>query len=293
MNILVNYDADGHAAPKIMNGFVKAFRTLGHHVTDHPAGDPLGKSYEMIFGYSGCSVIKVDEKGTLLSDIFKARVVQYWADDISDVARLYRNSLILQSDLGCSEKWKALGVDNTYIPLASDCELFFPTGEKKDYDILMTGVPSEPRLEILRRLRTLNVRTAVFGQWEQQWKLQTEFHDLYRGCVRTMPELNSLYNRSKICIDISSPQNLNSANFTVFNAMATGTLLVTNYKSALEGLFGKDSPPFYKGTDCLDIVSKYLNDETLREKESAKQRQTVINGHTFAHRAAELFNLLK
>lgn len=293
MNILVNYDVNGHAAPKIMNGFVKAFRQMGHQVTDHPAGDTLGNSYDMIFGYSGCSIIKVDDKGTLLSDLLNALVVQYWADDIADVGRLYRNGLILQSDLGCSENWTALGVKNIYMPLAADPELFFPTGDSKEYDIVMTGVPSAPRLEILRKLKILNIKIAVFGQWEQHWKLQTEFHDLYRGCAGTIQELNALYNRSKICIDISSPQNLNSANFTVFNAMASGTLLITNYKSALKGLFGNAKPPFYNGTDCLELVSKYLNDDSLRETEAAKQRDTIIAGHTFLHRAAELFKIIQ
>jgi glycosyltransferase involved in cell wall biosynthesis len=165
--------------------------------------------------------------------------------------------------------------------LATDEELFFPMDVEKEYDVILTGIVSPPRVEVLRQLKGLKL--AVFGPWELGWKDYPEFHDIYKGCVETEAELNVLYNKSKVCIDASSPQNLNSANFTVFNAMASGCVLVSNYKPALDDLFGEEMPPTFK-EDCREVVEKFVNDPELAEKESDRQRQVILNGHTFGHR---------
>ena len=290
MNILVNY-TPGHAGPKIMKGFVNAFRRLGHFVTDRPQGDELQKSYDVILGYSGTSVIIVDEKnGLTLDAVLKACLIQYWADDVEDINKICRRGIIFQSDLGCSEKWNALGVSNIYLPLAADEKVFYPIEMGKRFDVILTGVPSAPRIEILKQLEGLNV--AVFGQWERGWEKYSEVKKYYYGCVASENELNELYNQSKICIDISSPQNLNSANFTVFNAMASGCLLITNYKTALDGLFGAEQVPSYTGS-CRSLIDKYLADEVLLKGESLRQRDVILSGHTFIHRVEDMLSILR
>jgi spore maturation protein CgeB len=163
-----------------------------------------------------------------------------------------------------------------------DEEIFFPVDTEKEFDVILTGVPSEPRLKALDELKGLDI--AIFGQWENCWDKYPRFKELYRGCAQTLEELNMLYNKSKVCIDVSTPQNLNSANFTVFNAMASGSVLVTNYKPALEELFGDSKPPFFKGS-CRKIVEKYVNDPLLAAEESARQGKTVKEKHTFLERA--------
>ncbi|OGV34799.1 MAG: hypothetical protein A2020_09770 [Lentisphaerae bacterium GWF2_45_14] len=281
MNVLINY-MPGHAGPKIMRGFVRAFRTLGHTVTELPAGEKLMDSYELIMGYSGSSIIKLGESAFTLAQFYNSRVAQYWADDIDDLSKVSRTGLILQSDLGCSEKWKAAGIKNTYLPLATDEKIFHPLDVEKIYDVVLTGIVSPPRMEVLRQLAGLNV--AVFGPWEHGWKDYPESASLYKGCLDTEEELNLLYNQSRICIDASSPQNLNSANFTVFNAMASGCVLITNEKPALDLLFGEAKPPVFK-EDCREVVMKYLDNSMLAREEALRQSGIILKGHTFIHRA--------
>ena len=282
MNILINY-MPGHAGPKIMKGFVRAFRRLGHAVTELPASEKMLDSYDFIMGYSGSSVIQLGKSPFPLAQLLNSRVVQYWADDMDDLSKVSRKGLILQSDLGCSEKWKAAGIENTYLPLAMDEKIFRPLDTEKIYDVVLTGIVSPPRVEVLRELAGLNV--AVFGPWEHGWKDYPEFVHLYKGCLATEEELNAIYNQSRICIDASSPQNLNSANFTVFNAMASGCVLVTNDKPALNLLFGDEAkPPVFTGS-CREVVMKYIEDKELAAGESLRQNKVVLEGHTFIHRA--------
>lgn len=273
----------GHAGPKIMKGFVRAFRRLGHIVTELPAKEALLDSYDIIMGYSGHAIISLGKVPFTLAHVFNSRVVQYWADDLADLSQISRTGLILQSDLGCSEKWKAAGVPNTYLPLATDETIFRPIETAKIYDVVLTGIVSPPRIKVLRELAGLNV--AVFGPWDSGWKDYPEFAHLYKGCAAAEEELNLIYNQSKICIDASSPQNLNSANFTVFNAMASGCVLITNDKPALDLLFGEEEkPPVFSG-DCREVVVKYLDDEELAKAESLRQNKIILEGHTFVHRA--------
>lgn len=282
MKILILY-MPGHAGPKIMKGFTRAFRRLGHTVTEYPNGEPMLDSYDILIGYSGSSIVPLGKSAATLAHLFNARVVQYWADDFSNLSEIFKIGLILQSDLGCSEKWKEAGIENTYLPLATDETIFKPVETQKIYDIVLTGIVSPPRVKVLRELAGLNV--AVFGPWEFGWKDYPEFAQLYKGCVATEEDLNTLYNQSKICIDASSPQNLNSANFTVFNAMASGCVLITNDKPALDLLFGADAkPPVFTG-NCRDVVMKYLEDEELAKAESLRQNKLIIEDHTFVHRA--------
>ena len=282
LNILINY-MPGHAGPKIMKGFVRAFKRLGHTVTELPAKEALLDSYDIFMGYSGQAVISLGKAPFTLAHVFNSYLVQYWADDLADLSQISRMGLILQSDLGCSEKWKAAGIENTYLPLATDEKIFHPIETEKIYDVVLTGIVSPPRVEVLRQLAGLNV--AVFGPWDPGWKDYPEFANLYKGCVATEEELNTIYNQSKICIDASSPQNLNSANFTVFNAMASGCVLVTNDKPALDLLFGGEAkPPVFSG-DCREVVMAYLEDEEFAKAESLRQRKIILEGHTFVHRA--------
>jgi hypothetical protein len=286
MNILVNY-SQGHAGPKIMRGFIKALRKKGHQVSDYFLKEPSFEDYDMILGYSGYAVLMMGDTRFNIAHFLDARLVQYWADDAENLDKLCWEGTIFQSDKGCSDRWNQQGLKNTYLPLATDEELFFPMDVEKEFDVILTGIVSPPRLEVLKQLEGLNV--AVFGPWEPGWKDCPEFHGIYKGCVATEAELNELYNKSKVCIDASSPQNLNSANFTVFNAMASGCVLVTNHKPALDDLFGEDQPPSFKG-NCRELVEKFVNDAELAQKESERQRKVILNGHTFSHRTQALLD---
>ncbi len=278
----------GHAGPKIMKGFVAAFRRMGHFVTDLGAKEPFLGAYDMIMGYSGQSVINMGEAGYNLAHFLNARLVQYWADDDEKLDSILREGVIFQSDKGCADKWNKCGIKNIYLPLCTDETLFFPMDLKKEYDVVITGLSSAPRLNALRQLEGLNV--AIFGPWTGFWEECPEYHKYYKGCLATEAELNEVYNKSKICLDVSNPQNLNSANFTLFNAMASGCALVTNYKPALEDLFGDKQPPSF-GDDCRSLIDKLLNDPELLNATAKQQRETIIGGHTFMHRAKQVLDI--
>lgn len=286
MNILVNY-LHGNAAPKIMGGFINGLRDLGHVVTDFPTDKRLTQSYDLLLGYSGCSVIELPDSPYTLAHAFGARLVQYWAHDTPDPDKVFREGTILQSDEGCWNRWRQLGIECGYLPLATDPFVFQAIDLSVKYDVVMTGLPSPDRVDALRRLAGLGV--GVFGPWQDGWEKHPEFEEYYQGYLASSAALNVAYNESLICLDASSPKNLNSANFTVFNAMASGCLLITNDKPILDVAFGDAKPPTY-ADDCRPIIDAYLEDPDLLRETALAQREEILRAHTFTIRARQLLD---
>jgi hypothetical protein len=174
---------------------------------------------------------------------------------------------------------------NTYLPLATDEQVFFPQALPKRFDVIITGNPAGRSGMVLEPLRGLKV--GLFGPWEGGWDRFPDWSDSYCGGISDSETLNRFYNQARICLDMSFDQNLDSANFIVFNAMASGCLLVTNDKPALHDLFQPGIVPAYTA-DFRPVIDRYLSDPGGFAAVAALQGQEILRSYTFMHRATEM-----
>jgi hypothetical protein len=113
--------------------------------------------------------------------------------------------------------------------------------------------------------------------------------------IKTRAQLNQIYRRSRIAVDVPHIQAVGGLPYRVFDILASPALLVTEYHphSDLFRLFGKEAPvPTYRTKDDLRrIVQHYLANEDERRDVVAKCNALVANGFSFTDRVCELFRI--
>jgi spore maturation protein CgeB/SAM-dependent methyltransferase/Tfp pilus assembly protein PilF len=164
---------------------------------------------------------------------------------------------------GCSEVH--------WLPLACDPELHrkYDDAEKK-YDVGFVGSLTEGHARRVQLLRQLSQR---FNVHEERCFLE---------------DMARVLNESRIVFNSALA---NDMNMRVFEALACGSLLVTDRAegSGLEELFRDgEHLAIYDDSNLVDKVRYYLERPDLREKIARQGREEVLARHTYGHRAAEL-----
>lgn len=124
----------------------------------------------------------------------------------------------------------------------------------------------------------------------RRMNLLTKLHDQipvhYERCF--WDEMAQLFSRSKIVFNNAVSNDLN---MRVFEAMSTGSLLLTDMalNSGQDELF-KDGEDYavYRDNNLCDVARFYLDNEELREQIAARGQKLVHNAHTYAHRVDDL-----
>jgi len=206
----------------------------------------------------------------------------YWASDthINNGAEgdsyPYRLSMAKRADIvfvaqkAAVEKMKADGVPNPiWLPHAVE-PLAYPkiTKASKVYDICFVGhVNSQNRIDALDRLFS-------------------EFSNFYYGQKR-FEEAAKIYGDSKIVFNISMTDDIN---MRTFEAMATGSFLLTNWIPTIEDLFedGKHLVLYRTLDEMVDKAKYYLSHDDEREKIAQAGYEEVIKNHTFKNRVGTM-----
>jgi len=107
----------------------------------------------------------------------------------------------------------------------------------------------------------------------------------------TLAETAAMYRRSRVVVNIGRDDFPQDANLRVFEALASGALLVTSLPSELTRLGFQDGAHFvgYRNpTDLSGIVRRYLADEDSRAGIAREARSLVLSEHTYDRRAEQL-----
>lgn len=172
------------------------------------------------------------------------------------------------------EKWHTDKV--FFMPLACEPETHCPQGARfKKYDICFIG-NCQPFWQA-RRVERLN-------------KVFKEFPNFYTG-NKFFKEATEKYAESKIVFNSAQGDDIN---MRVFEAMASGSLLVTD-KQDWQGLFepGKHFVEYDGDVNMLDQIHYYLLHDDKRELIAKSGKQEVLEKHTYLLRAQEILDKFK
>ncbi|MDP4195514.1 MAG: glycosyltransferase [Bacteroidota bacterium] len=169
------------------------------------------------------------------------------------------------------DSFKKAGIENVYwLPLGCDLQIHSKKTDAKLFDVGFVGSLGAQQD---RRYQLLS-------------KIGSRFQLSYKRCF--WEEMSEHFAQSKIVFNNAI---LNDLNMRVFEAMSTGSFLLTDQakNSGQEEMFvdGEDLG-IYTDSDILDKVEYYLKNETIREKIADHGRQIVHNAHTYKHRVDEL-----
>ena len=162
-------------------------------------------------------------------------------------------------------------------------------------------ISGQDRLSYLSAITDLGLRIYSNSNWKEELiYINTEIVDCFvNQMITTNVENNDLYNNSKIAINLSHPQALNSFSWRVPDIMASNACLVMEYKKDWDDIFGrfissevKNSIIYRDRYDMRNKCIKLLNDTDLRLK-CVKECQFAIekNGR-WNHRIAEIEKLI-
>lgn len=168
---------------------------------------------------------------------------------------------------GCDRVW--------WLPLACDSELHISPAVDNQFDVAFAGnVFPGPREELLNLLKSEFPRTFV-GQ-------------------RYLHEMAQTYAASHIVFNRSVGDDVN---MRVFEALASGSLLVTNDlpESGQRELFadGRHLITYASADELREKIRYYLTHDDEREQIAQRGRALVLDRHTYLHRVLQLLRTIE
>lgn len=179
----------------------------------------------------------------------------------------------------------------TLMPIATNPERFRPhdVAPAERLDVIFTGSRWGERRAVEDALATLierGWRVAVYGRG---WEAVPAIAPSVRG-LRPYDELPDAYAGAAIVLDDAAgpTRPYGSVNSRVFDAIATGTLVVSDNIIGMRELFGPTTPAGDSPDEIVEIVERYLADPAARRREADRLRSIVLARHTYGRRAIEL-----
>lgn len=166
-------------------------------------------------------------------------------------------------------EFKKLGMKAYWLPLGCDPDVHCSTNLPKIHQIgFVGGIPLGSRRDTLLK------------------KLSDQIPVHYERCF--WDDMAQLYSQSKIVFNESVKDDLN---MRVFEAMSTGTLLLTDMaKNSGQSELFKDGEDYavYHDENICDVARFYLDNENLREQIAMRGQRLVHSAHTYRHRTEDL-----
>ncbi len=166
------------------------------------------------------------------------------------------------------------------------------TSTVRDFDYVLTSSYWGANRETEEFLfpEKLPFRGAVFGKgWENHRRLGAIHHGF-----RPYKQLPALYQRAKVVIDDANhvTKLSGSVNSRVFDALASGALVLTNGAIGSREVFSGKLPVFQSASELEELLRRFLNDEAARATLAEELRREVLSKHTYKMRANEVRDAL-
>ena len=122
--------------------------------------------------------------------------------------------------------------------------------------------------------------------------LMRERRDIYTNRNISPEEVNALYNRARVVLNIHNEQQTDGANPKVFEICASGAYQICDANPYIRELFPDGSVGLYEtGEELVSQVRTALSGDMSQR--AAAARQKVLEGHVFGTRIATVIKDLK
>ena len=201
------------------------------------------------------------------------------------------DSLVLCWDRDAVAVARSYGIEHAeHFPMAVNTGIFaagLPVeAAGRDVPIVFAGGPSPERLAALREVVDLGLH--VYGYDREGWVSEPALLDAWHPAVFDRREMAAIYGRSRLAVNVTRPHGPSSLNMRVFEAMASGCLLLTDDRADVHALFVEgEHLAVYRSPDDLRRLSiHFLNDEAARRRIAEAGRARVRADHTYDARIA-------
>ena len=197
-------------------------------------------------------------------------------------------------------RMKTFGLTKSfYFPMAVNPEAFHPLDSESPSlgpcrrNIVFAGGPTPERISHLACLADLGL--TIYGYGEQEWKAHPRLAPCWRPPIKERERLNQCYNASKISVNVTRPHGFTSLNMRVYEAMAAGSLMLTDEKSDAHELFEEDREiVLYRSLDELkEKAVWYLSHEEERRRIAEAGMRRVLRDHTYQARVKTILPVIE
>lgn len=118
---------------------------------------------------------------------------------------------------------------------------------------------------------------------------------VYNGEAEHYKEMPEVFKRSKINLNLTRVYVEDGLPMRVFDVLAAGGFLLTNYRPELEKYFeiGKEIDVFHNFDDLTMKIRYYLKNDSVREKIAAQGQKKVIEEHGYDKRVKEIITIVE
>jgi len=223
----------------------------------------------------------------------------------------WKHTFIACSSLELTELLQEQGVRNcAYCPPGTSLRIFYPADAHSEqhpypilaederlcrgFDVSFAGSFSPGREALLAALAGSGVSLAVFG--DGAWA-SSGVAGSYRGEARYLTELNTVYNHSKISLDLphDSCEFDSYLSCRVFDCLASRSLLATYRRKRFPELLDPEHElaTYEDATELVQLVRYYLSDDLARHALAARGYYKVKAGCAWVKRLEALMPRLE
>lgn len=193
------------------------------------------------------------------------------------------------------------GLQPCFLPLALDETVYFPiAASKKTIDILFVGALYPERVAVLKNIiaKFPGKKIKIYGVYFSKLRNLKRyfFRDdkkYFTNQILQPRELNVLYSKSRICINIHHSQSVYGVNQRFFELIGSKALQVCDDRGFIKDKFKENELLIYSTEDELhDLVTKALEPGNDFSGAIDSAYNNVISNHTFNNRVAELLSLV-
>jgi hypothetical protein len=163
---------------------------------------------------------------------------------------------------------------------------------ERDLPIVFAGGPSPSRTAALRAVADLGLQ--VYGYDRDGWA-DPALVAAHNPALMGRSEMAATYRRARLAINVTRPHGPSSLNMRVFEAMASGCLLLTDDRADVHALFteGEHLRIYRSPSDLRVLAVRYLRDDSERRRLAAAGRERVVAEHTYDVRLGGVKTLIE
>ncbi|MDO9045721.1 MAG: glycosyltransferase [Methanobacteriaceae archaeon] len=200
------------------------------------------------------------------------------------------------SKTACNYVQQESGIETLLMPIATNSARFHPNiSPSPDYlsDYCFTGSYWNDPREIIEMLdpKSLPYSFKLYGE---NWDKIEKFKEYSQGFV-DYSKMPTIYASTKIVIDDANrvTKSYGAVNSRVYDALASGALVLTNGEIGAKETFEGKLPVFKSKEELNNLIDYYLTNEDARLSKVKELQKFVLENHTYVNRGNSLKEVLE
>ncbi|MDO5824899.1 MAG: glycosyltransferase [Methanosphaera sp.] len=274
-------------------GYTTQFLAIDHNEYENSAYDVDGDIDVVISLLDKYDINQIKSDNTML---IKIAWVRNW------IERWVEQDFFEDFDLIMASSQKAIdyirqhtGFNPILFPIATDTSMFNTNMEAVDEyrcDYCFTGSFWNADRDIISCLSPDDLEYA-FSLYGANWEKLPHLRKYHKGFIN-FSQMPQLYASTEIVIDDANhvTKKYGSVNSRVFDAIASGKLVITNGTLGNKELFNGLLPEYHSKEELNKQIDYYMQNKDKRDELVAKLQDIVLDNHTYDIRANTLISIL-